>query len=714
MLMSCIKKAVPLLAGLWSLGALAGTYNLVIGEQPLEIDGKAKTAMTINGGIPGPTLRFKEGEDVTINVTNNLDVDSSIHWHGLLLPYTQDGVPGISYPGIRPGETFTYRFPIVQAGTYWYHSHSGFQEQEGVYGAIAIEPAKREPFRYDREYVVMLSDWSAETGEQIFSNLKGQSDYYNYSQQTLGGFLDDVKRNGFTATLRDRLDWGSMRMMPTDIADVSGYSFLVNGKSTDDNWTGLFEPGERVRLRFINGSAMTYFDVRIPGLKMTVVQADGNNVQPVSVDEFRIAVAETYDVIVQPKHDRAFSVLAESVDRSGFARGTLAPRDGMKLALPDLRERPLLTMADMSMASMGGMDHGSMDHAAMGHASAQPQAMDHAAMGHAPAQPQAMDHAAMGHAPAQPQAMDHAAMGHAPAQPQAMDHAAMGHTPAQPQAMDHAAMGHAPAQRQAMDHAAMGHSPAQAQAMDHAAMGHAPAQPQAMDHAAMGPAPAQPQAMDHAAMGHAPAQPQVMDHAAMGHAPAQPQAMDHAAMGHAPAQPQAMDHSTMAGMTETHADYASGSGLAPSAANGGKFLAYGDLKAMTPYADYRAPDREIELRLTGNMERYFWSINGTKFSDAEPIRLTYGERVRLRFVNDTMMMHPMHLHGMWQQLDKGNGRFNPLKHVVNVAPNTTLTVDVPVDALGEWAFHCHLMYHMASGMFRKVIVEPPATSAAQM
>ncbi|WP_240476498.1 copper resistance system multicopper oxidase [Marinobacterium rhizophilum] len=609
MLMSCIKKAVPLLAGLWSLGALAGTYNLVIGEQPLEIDGQAKTAMTINGGIPGPTLRFKEGEDVTINVTNNLDVDSSIHWHGLLLPYTQDGVPGISYPGIRPGETFTYRFPIVQAGTYWYHSHSGFQEQEGVYGAIAIEPAKREPFRYDREYVVMLSDWSAETGEQIFSNLKGQSDYYNYSQQTLGGFLDDVKRNGFTATLRDRLDWGSMRMMPTDIADVSGYSFLVNGKSTDDNWTGLFEPGERVRLRFINGSAMTYFDVRIPGLKMTVVQADGNNVQPVSVDEFRIAVAETYDVIVQPKHERAFSVLAESVDRSGFARGTLAPRDGMKLALPDLRERPLLTMADMSMASMGGMDHGSMDHSAMGHASAQPQAMDHAAMGHAPAQPQAMDHAAMGHAPAQPQAMDHSAMGHAPAQPQAMDHSAM---------------------------------------------------------------------------------------------------------GHAPAQPQAMDHSTMAGMTETDADYASGSGLAPSAANGGKFLAYGDLKAMTPYADYRAPDREIELRLTGNMERYFWSINGTKFSDAEPIRLTYGERVRLRFVNDTMMMHPMHLHGMWQQLDKGNGRFNPLKHVVNVAPNTTLTVDVPVDALGEWAFHCHLMYHMASGMFRKVIVEPPATSAAQM
>jgi len=586
MLLSFIKQTAPLLAGVWVLGAQAATYNLVIDEQPLAIDGKTKSAMTINGGVPGPTLRFREGEEVTINVTNRLDVDSSIHWHGLLLPYTQDGVPGISFPGIGPGETFTYRFPIVQAGTYWYHSHSGFQEQEGVYGSIVIEPAKREPFRYDREYVVMLSDWSAETGDRIFSNLKGQSDYYNHSQQTLGSFVDDVRQNGFAATLRDRLDWGSMRMMPTDIADVSGYSFLVNGKSAEDNWTGLFEPGERVRLRFVNASAMTYFDVRIPGLKMTVVQADGNNVQPVGVAEFRIAVAETYDVIVQPKEDRAFSILAESIDRSGFARGTLAPREGMKLALPDLRERPLLSMADMSMASMGGMDHGSMDHAAMGHSQTQPQAMDHAAMGHSPAQPQAMDHAAMGHSPAQPQ-------------PQAMDHAAMGHT-------------------------------------------------------------------------------------------------------------------TMAGMTDSNSDYAPGSGLTPSAADGGKFLVYGDLKAMTPYADYRAPDREIELRLTGNMERYFWSINGIKYSDAEPIRLTYGERVRIRFVNDTMMMHPMHLHGMWQQLDKGNGRFNPLKHVVNVAPNTTLTVDVPVDALGEWAFHCHLMYHMASGMFRKVIVEPPAAQAAQM
>ncbi|MFC6673433.1 copper resistance system multicopper oxidase [Marinobacterium aestuariivivens] len=591
MYLSSIKRGLLVAGCLMSFGALAGTYDLVIDQQRLAIDGKAKNAMTLNGGIPGPTLRFTEGEEVTINVTNKLDVDSSIHWHGLLLPYTQDGVPGISFPGIKPGETFSYRFPIVQAGTYWYHSHSGFQEQEGVYGSIVIEPKKREPFKFDREYVVMLSDWSAETGEQIFSNLKGQSDYYNYNQQTVGTFFRDAKENGFAATVRDRLDWGGMRMMPTDIADVSGYSFLVNGKAPDDNWTGLFEPGERVRLRFINGSAMSYFDVRIPGLKMTVVQADGNSVQPVTVDEFRIAVAETYDVIVQPKEDRAFSILAESIDRSGFARGTLAPREGMKADLPALRERPLLTMADMSMASMGGMDHGAMGHG---------------------------------------------------------------------------------------DMAGMDHSRMMASAED--------SQMAEMDHSQM-------QGMDHSQMAG-------MDHSQM-------KGMDHSQMA-------GMDHSQMSAANPHNSDYASGSGLTPSAANGGKFLVYGDLKAMTPFEDYRAPDREIELRLTGNMERYFWSINGIKFSDAEPIRLTHGERVRIKFVNDTMMMHPMHLHGMWMQLDKGNGRFNPLKHVVNVAPNTTLTVDVPVDALGEWAFHCHLMYHMASGMFRKVIVEPPAAQATAL
>ncbi|ANG61045.1 copper oxidase [Marinobacterium aestuarii] len=547
------------IASLAPIGAMAGTYDLVIDEQIVNITGKDKKAMTINGQLPGPTLRFKEGEDVTINVTNRLDVDSSIHWHGILLPYQMDGVPGISFDGIKPGETFSYQFPIKQSGTYWYHSHSGFQEQEGVFGSIVIEAEKREPFKVDREYVVMLSDWSDETGDQIFANLKAQSDYYNYSQQTAGDFFDDVKTKGWSAAFKDRLSWGSMRMMPTDIADVSGYTFLMNGKAPETNWTALFEKGERIRLRFINGSAMSYFDVRIPGLEMTVVQSDGNNVQPVTVDEFRIAVAETYDVIVRPREDKAFTIFAESVSRTGYARGTLAPREGMAAEVPEQRDSQLLTMSDMSMASMGGMDHSSM--------------------------------------------------------------AGMENM----KGMDHSKM----AGMEGM---------AGMEAMDHSKM--------------------------------------------------------------------------MMGASSANSDYAPGSGLAPEAANGGKFLVYADLKAQTPFADYREPDREIELRLTGNMERYFWSINGIKYSDAEPVRLKMGERVRIKFVNDTMMMHPMHLHGMWMQLDKGNGRFNPLKHTVNVAPNTTLTVDVPVDALGQWAFHCHLMYHMAAGMFRKVIVEEAVVQTA--
>ena len=518
-------------------GAVAGTYDLTIDTIRVNFSGKASEALAINGQVPGPLLRFREGEDVTINVTNRLDTDTSLHWHGLLVPYTQDGVPGMSFPGIKPGETFTYRFTVKQSGTYWYHSHSGMQEQQGVYAPLIIDPAGREPFRFDREYVVMLSDWTDTAPMTVMSNLKKRSDYYNTSQRTVGSFLKDAADKGWGATVRDRLDWGEMRMTPTDIADVAGYTFLLNGRTTEGNWTGLFKPGERVRLRIINGSAMSYFDLRIPGLKMTVVQADGNAVQPVPVDELRIAVAETYDVIVWPKEDRAYTIFAEALDRSGHARGTLAPRDGMTAAVPPLRPRPELTMADMGMHS--GMDHG--------------------------------------------------------------------------------------------------------------------------------PSSGVMPAMDHSSMGHG------------------------AAVGGQSAAPK--------------------SGIAPVAADGGRVLVYGDLRAMKRVADYRPPDREIEFRLTGNMERYFWSFNDRKYSEAEPIRLRHGERVRFKFVNTTMMSHPMHLHGMWMQLDVGKKEFNPLKHIVNVAPGETLYVDVPADAKGDWAFHCHLMYHMASGMFRKVIVEEQSASA---
>ncbi|MEQ8354097.1 MAG: copper resistance system multicopper oxidase [Kiloniellaceae bacterium] len=551
---------------LGALPSLAATYDLTIGKTKVNITGKESTALTVNGTLPGPTLRFKEGEDLVINVTNTLDVDSSIHWHGLILPAAQDGVPGLSFDGIEPGTTFTYRFPAQQSGTYWFHSHSGLQEQAGVYGSIVIEPQNREPFRYDRDYVVVLSDWHDTRPEAILANLKKQSDYYNYDQRTLMSFFDDAATNGLDATLADRLAWGGMRMTPTDIADISGYTFLVNGKSPAQNWTGLFEPGERVRLRFINASAMTYFDVRVPGLEMTVVQADGNNVQPVNVDEFRIAVAETYDVILRPTEDKAYTIVAEPMARTGLARATLAPREGMAGPVPAQRKRPLLTMADMGSGAMAGMDHNQM--------------------------PQ--DDAA----PA------------AEAPMSGMDHAAMGHTAMANGAMANGAMPAADGARQ-------------------------------------------------------------------------------------------------------DPFYAPGSGLLPTAANGGKFLSYADLKAQKPLFEDRPATREIEVRLTGNMERYIWSINGKKYSAADPIRLQYGERVRFKFVNETMMTHPMHLHGMWSLLDNGSGKWNPIKHTVSIAPGTTVYTEVEVDAPGKWAFHCHLLYHMATGMFREVIVEGgPQTAQA--
>ncbi len=556
-----MKKAclTAILAGFAFSSASAGEYDISVDRVQIDTGDFVKEGIGYNGASPGPVLRFKEGEEVTINVTNNLDEMTSIHWHGLILPFEQDGVPGISFPGIKPGETFTYQFPIVQAGTYWFHSHSGFQEPNGAYGAIVIEPEGREPFRYDREYVVQLTDKHPHSGDRIMRNLKMSADYYNRQQQTVGEFFAESGENGFMATLRDRMTWGDMRMMKADVEDVQGFTGLINGKGPEQNWTGLFEPGERIRLRFINSSAMTYFDVRIPGLEMTVVQADGNNVQPVNVNEFRIGVAETYDVIVHVKDEEAYTIFAESMGRSGFARGTLAPEEGMTAEVPELREAPRLTMADMA----GHMDHGDME---------------------------------------------------------------------------------------GMDHGSMDGQDDNGDTNE----------------------------------------------------------MDHSAMGHG-----SMDHGETSSLPEDPF-YARGSGLVPTASNGGKFLSYSDLKAQKPLYEDREPTREIELRLTGNMERYEWSINGVKYEDADPIVLQYGERVRFKFVNETMMTHPMHLHGMWSILDVGEGKWNPLKHVVSVAPATTVYMETEVDAPGEWAFHCHLSYHAASGMFRKIVVEGgPENSVAE-
>ena len=514
------------------------TFDLSIGETVMNFTGSPKTALAINRSIPGPVLRWRQGDTVTLRVRNDLDEDTSIHWHGIILPANMDGVPGLSFHGIRPSETYNYRFQVKQAGTYWYHSHSGFQEQRGVYGPLVIDPSEPDPIRSDREHVILLSDWTDESPERVFAKLKKQSDYYNFNQRTLGDFFKDVRQKGLEATLADRKAWGEMRMNPTDLADVGGatYTHLMNGVTPAGNWTGLFKSGERVRLRLINGSAMTYFDLRIPGLKMTVVAADGLPVHPVTVDELRIATAETFDVIVEPSGQDAFTIFAQAMDRTAYAAGTLAVRGGLQAPVPALDPRPLLTMADM------GHGHDMSAHA--------------------------------------------------------------------------------------------GHD-----------------------------------------------------------------------MPGMPKHPPSEDDNPLIDMQAQMAEARlsdPGIGLRD---NGRKVLTYADLKSPFADPDGRDPGRDLELHLTGHMEKFAWSFDGIKFSDAEPLRLTYGERVRIILVNDTMMTHPIHLHGMWSDLENEAGEFAVRKHTIDMPPGSRRTYRVRADALGRWAYHCHLLFHMEAGMFREVRVE---------
>ena len=578
---------------------LTGTdFDLYIGELPVNITGAARTAMAINGSLPGPILRWREGDTVTLRVRNRLKQDTSIHWHGIILPANMDGVPGLSFHGIAPDGMYEYKFKVHQNGTYWYHSHSGFQEQVGVYGALVIDAKDPEPFTYDRDYVVMLSDWTDEDPARVMSKLKKQSDYYNFHKRTVGDFVDDVSEKGWSAAVADRKMWAEMKMSPTDLADVSGhtYTYLMNGPAPNGNWTGIFKPGEKIRLRFINGSAMTYFDVRIPGLKMTVVAADGQYVKPVSIDVFRIAVAETYDVIVEPENEQAYTIFAQSMDRTGYSRGTLAVREGLQAPVPAVDPRPLISMSDMGMdhGSMGGMDHGSMA------------------------------------------GMDHSKMA-------GMDHGSMA-------GMDHSKMA-------GMDHGSMA-------GMDHSKMA-------GMDHGNM-------TGMDQSNM------------AASG------------AMQNHPASETNNPLVDMQTMTPTPKLSDPGIGLRD---NGRRVLTYSDLRSTFIDPDGREPGRTIELHLTGHMEKFAWSFDGIKFSDAEPLRLKYGERLRITLVNDTMMTHPIHLHGMWSDLEDEDGNFMVRKHTIDMPPGSKRSYRVTADALGRWAYHCHLMYHMEMGMFREVRVD---------
>ncbi|MEN3226313.1 copper resistance system multicopper oxidase [Methylorubrum rhodesianum] len=669
--------AIHLLAAILPQMAAAATHDLVLERRAVNVTGRERVGMLINGQLPGPTLRLREGEDAVINVTNRLGENASIHWHGLIVPPEMDGVPGISPgygDGIRPGETFTYRFKVKQAGTYWFHSHSsGAQEQLGIYAPLIIEPREREPFSYDRDYVIMFSDWTDEDPNRIIKNLKADSSWYNFNRRTMASLIQELteapNREARRAIVEDRVTWDTMRMDPTDIADIGGLTYLVNGQSPERNFTALFRPGERIRLRFINASAMTYFDVRIPGLKMTVVQADGNNVQPVRVDEFRFGNAETFDVIVQPTEDRAYTIVGEPIDRTGFARATLAPRPGMVGALPPHRLRPLVSMAEMGM-NFGpkGYDRGTPlpEKDMPGHVVPEmPMGSMGGMSGEQGGQGGMSGMQGRGSMPPDDQSEMDRRMAKGGRQAKKPTRA-----PATPR-MNHGTMpgmSGAPTRQTA--------AWAQMAGMDHGSMA-------GMDQAGS-PRLSTPQAGVLASV-HGGVQQGHQAYALHG---GEDMPNEGPLVGHGATDP-----------------LVNRTGAPP----GTRVLSYRDLKALKPYP-YKKYDRIIEMRLTGNMQRYFWSINGRKFSEAQPIVLQLGERVRFRFINETMMPHPMHIHGTWFLPDVGNGARNPLKHTVNINPGATLDVDVPADAEGPWAFHCHQLYHMEAGMMRKIVVQRQAAA----
>ncbi|MCT8102368.1 multicopper oxidase domain-containing protein [Acinetobacter sp. C_4_1] len=657
---------VGLFSSTWVMAAVK-EYDLTIAEQTVNITGKPVERITVNGKFVAPLLEFEEGDEAVIRVHNKLkNQDSSIHWHGLLLPGIMDGVPGFNkFNGIAPNKTYEYKFKVRQNGTYWYHSHSKGQEQDGLYGAFVIYPKDKTPLtaaeKTDKDYVVLLSDFHNSTSDQIMKNLKKEADYYQNRRETVFDVLKQVKRDGLKATWQDRSMWNQMRMLKTDMSDVTGYTFLMNGKTPQQNWTGNFKAGEKVRLRFINASAMSFFDVRIPNLKMTVVSADGQPVKPVPVDEFRIGTAETYDVIVEPKQAH-YQIEAESIDRTGFSVGTLHEESSpavKQIEMPKSRPRALLTMEDMGMShdmssmkdmnhdmsSMKGMDHDMSSMKGMNLDMSSMKGMDH-------------DMSSM-----KGMNLDMSSM-------KGMDHdmssmKGMNLDMSSMKGMDHdmssmKGMNLDMSSMKGMDHDMssmkdMNHDMSSMKGMDH-------------DMSSM-------KGMDH-------------DMSSM-------KGMDH---------DMPMNSATVKAASDKNDNTVFGWANA-STPEGNKALQYSDLQSLDPQKDTRAAEREIEIRLGGNMERYIWTINGKKFNEADPLVVKYGERIRLKFVNDSMMAHPMHLHGMFMQLENGQDPSNmPNKHTVIVPPGKTITTLLTADELGEWAIHCHLLYHMSAGMMNKLIV----------
>ncbi len=696
--------------------AKAVTVDLVTKRERLEVNpGRRDTVVTLNGSVPGPVLRFREGDTVTVNLRNELPEMTAIHWHGLLIPGHHDGAPGFNgFQGVRSGETYTYQFTLRQSGTYWYHSHASTQEQAGQYGALIIDPKDGPEVAVDREHVILLTEHTPENPERILRNLKADAGYYNWNKRTTPELLRDAAKFGLGKTLADRAAWGRMRMDPTDIADVSNYTLLVNGQPTARKPWFEMKRGERVRLRFINGSAMSFMDVRIPGLTMTVIAADGRMVEPVKVDEFRIGVAETYDVLVEPKDDRAYPLWVETIDRRANALAVLGANADMAVAAPEPRPMQILMMGEMGHAMAGDAAPSA---AAGGHA------------GHRMARTDGMTTTLNAAAVRQPAAM--AGMELAQAQPNASactpEHAAMGHCKMPDAAPAPAA---APASTCTPEHAAMGHctmppppapKPAAACTPEHAAMGHCTMP-------ATGPAApaADPKCPpEHAAMGHCTPQtepkaggPRTGTAVAFAQKPEGGTAFPRVDYGYGRDPMAGMDHSKMdhgADLGREGDTDGSGRvfGWATGAPYGSRVLSMNDLVAAAPNRDARAPTRDIVIRITGNMERYLWSLNGVPFDRSPPVDVQFGERVRITFVNETMMAHPMHLHGMFFEIENGAPADRmPEKNVIAVAPGRTQSVILTANEPGEWPLHCHLLFHMDSGMMKKLVVAKVAAPTA--
>ena len=616
-----MMRFLSFLALLAALPAQAATHDLVIERLKLPVEpGRLADVIAINGSVPGPVLHFTEGETETVRVTNRLAETTSIHWHGLLVPPPKDGAPGFNaFAGIKPGETFTYTFPIRQNGTYWYHAHSATQEQAGQYGAMIIAPRAADPITADRSHVVLISELTREDPERILRNIKSDSDYYNFNKRTLPQLLKDAGKFGLGNTLKDRAQWATMRMDPTDIADVSGYRLMINGQPPAKQPWLLAKPGEKVRLRLINGTAMSIVDVRIPGVSMTIVAADGRQVEPVTVDEFRMGVAETYDVIVEPQGDKPRALWIETIDRRAHVLASLSADAGQRAEAPAPRPRQILLLSEMghdmaAMASPSAATDCPPEHAAMGHCTPK-------AATPAPANPSATD-------PNCPP--EHAAMGHCTSKTAPHTGTAVV-TDAGATAYPRVDYGYGSDPMAGMNHAAMGHG---------------------------------------------------------------------------------------ALATEGETD-GSGRvfGWATGAPRGARVLSMRDLRAATPQDDRREPTQTITIKVAGNMQRYIWTLNGAKYGEAPPLRVKFGDRVRIIFVNESMMAHPMHLHGMFFQVENGQPMDRlPDKNVIVVAPGRTQSILLTANEAGEWPLHCHLLYHMESGMMQKLVVasvDNPDGSSAQ-